>query len=295
MKKAAGWLAMITLFTNMSLIVAKAVASYLSGSLCIISSLVDSAVDITSGMVIWVTARAIKKHDPYMYPRGRTKLEPIALIIVSVIMGVASIQMTAQSLESVLRNTVNPHVDLASLCIMIATVVIKFILMFDYCFRFDDDASIQVLGQDHRNDCLSNLAALFCAWAASKYWIYLDPIGAILVSLYIAITWFMTGKEHLIMLSGKSAAPEFINRIVRVCVEHDSRIDYIDTVYVYHCGTRFLVEVHIVMDPTMSLKVAHDISEALQNNIESLPQVERAFVHCDYEFSHRPYHEHKIV
>lgn len=76
---------------------------------------------------------------------------------------------------------------------------------------------------------------------------------------------------------------------------HSSHIDYIDTVYVYHYGTRYLVEVHIVMDPEMRLRESHDISEALQNNIESLPQVERAFVHCDYEFSHRPYQEHKIV
>lgn len=294
MGKAARWLAMATLIVNSSLVVAKAAASYLSGSLSIISSLVDSAVDITSGIVIWLTARAIMKHDPYMYPRGRTRLEPIALIIVSVIMGVASIQMTAQSVESVLRNTVDPHVDFASLCIMFTTVVVKFILML-LCKRFDSDASINVLAQDHRNDCLSNLAALFCAWGASRYWIYLDPVGAILVSLYIAITWFITGKEHLTMLSGKSAEPEFINRIVRVCVQHSPRIDYIDTVYVYHYGTRYLVEVHVVMDPYMSLKDAHDISEALQNNIESLREVERAFVHCDYEFSHMPCHEHKIV
>uniref|UniRef100_A0A0M3JQ49 Putative cation efflux protein/ zinc transporter (inferred by orthology to a S. mansoni protein) n=1 Tax=Anisakis simplex TaxID=6269 RepID=A0A0M3JQ49_ANISI len=52
----------------------------LSGSLSIISSLVDSAVDITSGLVIWLTARAIRKRDPYMYPRGRTRLQPIALV-----------------------------------------------------------------------------------------------------------------------------------------------------------------------------------------------------------------------
>ncbi|VDD94772.1 unnamed protein product [Enterobius vermicularis] len=294
MRKAAKWLAMTTLIVNISLVVAKAAASYLSSSLSIISSLVDSAVDIASGLVIWLTARAIKKHDPYMYPRGRTRLEPIALIIVSVIMGVASIQMTAQSLESIVKNTMDPHMDIATLCIMTTTVAVKFVLMI-LCKKFDSNASISVLAQDHRNDCLSNLAALFCAWGASKYWIYLDPIGAILVSLYIAITWFMTGKEHLTMLSGKSAAPDFINRIVMVCMMHSSHIDYIDTVYVYHYGTRYLVEVHIVMDPEMRLRESHDISEALQNNIESLPQVERAFVHCDYEFSHRPYQEHKIV
>lgn len=106
------------------------------------------------------------------------------------------------------------------------------------------------------------------------------------------------------MLSGKTAQPEFINRIIKVkhiknlnfkvCIDHDPRISFIDTVYVYHFGIRFLVEVHIVMDETMILRETHDISEKLQNNIESLPEVERAFVHVDYEYEHKPQDEHKI-
>jgi divalent metal cation (Fe/Co/Zn/Cd) transporter len=75
-------LAKITLLINVTLTIAKLVASYLSGSLSIISSLVDSIVDITSGIVIWTTSRAINKTDPYIYPVGRSRLEPIALVIV---------------------------------------------------------------------------------------------------------------------------------------------------------------------------------------------------------------------
>ncbi|KAK6047500.1 hypothetical protein COOONC_14994, partial [Cooperia oncophora] len=81
----------------------------------------------------------------------------------------------------------------------------------------------------------------------------------------------------------------------QVCIDHDPRISHLDTVYVYHFGTKFLVEVHIVLDEDMPLKVAHDISESLQINIESLPEVERAFVHTDYEYDHQPQDEHKIV
>lgn len=112
-------LAKITLLVNVSLTIAKFVASYLSGSLSIISSLVDSVVDITSGVVIWATSRAITKTDPYHYPVGRTRLEPIALTIVSVIMAVASVQMIVQSLESVVNVKINPHVDMPTLIIMV--------------------------------------------------------------------------------------------------------------------------------------------------------------------------------
>jgi divalent metal cation (Fe/Co/Zn/Cd) transporter len=65
---------------------------------------------------------------------------------------------------------------------------------------------------------LSNSVALVCAYCAQRFWIYLDPLGAIIVAIYIAITWYFTGKEQLVRLSGKSAEPEFINRIIKVIV-----------------------------------------------------------------------------
>lgn len=45
----------------------------------------------------------------------------------------------------------------------------------------------------------------------------------------------------------------------------------------------------------MSLKEAHDIGELLQNKLESLEKVERAFVHIDYESEHDPETEHKVA
>ena len=63
----------------------------------------------------------------------------------------------------------------------------------------------------------------------------------------------------------------FLNFLSKVCIDHDDRIQFIDTVYVYHFGTRFLVEVHIVLDENMRVKEAHDIAESLQNAIESFP------------------------
>lgn len=43
-----------------------------------------------------------------------------------------------------------------------------------------------------------------------------------------------------------------------------------------------------MLPPEMPLSESHDIGEALQIKLESLPNVERAFVHADYETSHKP-------
>ncbi|CAJ0564074.1 unnamed protein product, partial [Mesorhabditis spiculigera] len=265
----------------------------------ILSSLADSVVDITTGLVIFGTSRMIRKRDPYLYPRGRTRLEPLALIVISTVMGIASVMLIYESVKRVITNDVKLDVDAVSAGIMVATICVKFTLMC-VCRQYDDP-SINVLAMDHRNDCLSNSVALVCAALASYFgpseplWWNVDPLGAIIVSIYIAYTWFSTGKEHTSMLSGKTADPDFINRIIKVALDHDNRVNGIDTVYVYHWGTKFLVEVHIILDPEMLLRDAHDISESLQVNIESLPEVERAFVHTDYESDHQPGDEHKVV
>lgn len=43
----------------------------------------------------------------------------------------------------------------------------------------------------------------------------------------------------------------------------------------------------------MPLKEAHTIGETLQMKIEKLTEVERAFVHLDYECEHKP--EHSVL
>jgi hypothetical protein len=64
----------------------------------------------------------------------------------------------------------------------------------------------------------------------------------------------------------------------------------IDTVRAFHLSFGFLVEIDIVLPEEMTLREAHDIGEALQWKIEALPEVERAFVHLDYEVDHKPEH-----
>lgn len=51
-----------------------------------------------------------------------------------------------------------------------------------------------------------------------------------------------------------------------------------------------MAEVDIVLPKEMSLKDAHDIGESLQTKLERVAEVERGFVHLDYEYEHSPEH-----
>ncbi len=48
------------------------------------------------------------------------------------------------------------------------------------------------------------------------------------------------------------------------------------------------MEIDVVMDANTPLWKAHDLSQNLQDKIEVLPNVSRAFVHVDHETTHAP-------
>ncbi|KAE8235352.1 hypothetical protein A4X03_0g9810, partial [Tilletia caries] len=54
------------------------------------------------------------------------------------------------------------------------------------------------------------------------------------------------------------------------------------------------VEVDLVMHPQTPLWLSHDVSQDLQDRIEDLPMVERAFIHVDHETDHRPEHRKNV-
>lgn len=291
-KKAITRIVLMSLICNVLLLIGKAVASYLSGSLAIISSLVDSAVDLASSLIFWYTNRAIKVTNFYEYPAGKTRLEPVAVIILSVIMTVASIQLIITSVTTIINGSADPDISIATIIIIVLTVVIKFFL-FIFAKRVNSP-STNALSQDHRNDILSNACALGFGYMGYKLWKNADPVGAILISLYIAFGWWRTGSQQVRSLTGHTAQPELLQRLLWVCMHHDNRVQFIDTLRAYHFGNHLLVEAHIVLPPSMTLQEAHDIGEPLQQKLEKFPNVERAFVHIDYEYEHNPLVEHKM-
>ncbi|KAL6729331.1 hypothetical protein Aduo_000398 [Ancylostoma duodenale] len=275
-------LATITIILNVFLIIAKTTAAILSDSLSVVASVVDSAMDITSGLVLWYTCRLIERSNKHHYPVGLNRLEPLTTLIVGLIMVFANLLVLQEAAVDSVTGNLHPKVDIPTLVILCTGTSIKAVL-FLICRSRNTSAS-RVLAIDQRNDCITNLVALAGAYIGHRYWKYADPIGATCVSGFIIITWLMTVREQIPLLIGKTADPQLINRIVNVAISHDDRIKHLDTVYVYHFGANFLVELHVVMDREISLCDAHDVSETLQNKLEQLSFVERAFVHCDYQF-----------
>uniref|UniRef100_A0A1I8AW06 ZT_dimer domain-containing protein n=1 Tax=Steinernema glaseri TaxID=37863 RepID=A0A1I8AW06_9BILA len=280
-QKIDAYLAKITITINVVMIIAKATAAYFSHSISVVSTVVDSVMDVTSGVVIWGAVRAIDKTNSYDYPVGRSRLEPLAVLVVAIVMVIANLIVIGESALSIVNHTLDPFVDLKTLIILSVGAFLKMVL-FVICKKHNTVSS-NVLAQDQRNDVATNLVALAGAYIGHRFWVYADSIGAFLVCGFIVISWVLTASEQIPLLVGKSASPEFISRITNIAVNHDARVKALDTVYVYHMGANYLVELHVLMDEDLSLRDAHDVSEELQVKIERMPYVDRAFVHVDYK------------
>eukprot|EP00731_Ephydatia_muelleri_P032284 Em0023g791a len=242
-------------------------ATIQSGSLSVFSSLFDSALDLFSGTVIAVTQYLISRYDRYHYPVGRKRLEPVSIIIIAAVMGTAALQIVTNAVQNLGKR---PDVNAFSgLIIALALAV------------------------DARNDVVSNLVTLAFGLLGTYINPVLDAVGSILIALYIIANWVLIGYQHLKNLVGFTADRRFINKVTAIAFLHDRRVMSVDTVRAYTIGVCYLVEVDIQLDAQMPLQEAHNIGESLQKKLESLDEVERAFVHLDYETTHSPSSEHK--
>lgn len=113
------------------------------------------------------------------------------------------------------------------------------------------------------------------------------------IALYTINTWTKTVIENVGSLIGRTAPPGFPAKLIYLIWNHHEQIKHIDTVRAYTFGAHYFVEVDIVLPEDMLLHQAHNIGETLQEKLEQLPEVERAFVHVDFESTHRP--EHKTM
>ena len=88
--------------------------------------------------------------------------------------------------------------------------------------------------------------------------------------------------EHIDNLTGAAADLDDRQVVLYLCMRFADSVKYITALNAYHAGDRITVEVDLILDGSFNLRDSHDIAESLQYALETLPFVERAFVHLEY-------------
>ena len=280
----------INLAANAILLAGKIAVIVLTSSLSVLASLVDAALDFLSTAIVWTTTKLIAHQDQYAYPVGRRRLEPIGVLVFSVIMITSFFQVF---LECFNRLTGPDHsivqLGLPAIVIMALTVFIKLACWF-WC-RLIKNSSVQALAQDAMTDVVFNIFSIIfplVGYYASLWW--LDATGGLLLSLYVIVNWSRTSSTHIRNLTGAAASPADRNILLYLTMRFAKTIKSIQGLQAYHAGDKLNVEVDVVLDESMTLRDSHDLGESLQYVLESVPSVDRAFVHLDYAGWNLPSH-----
>ena len=269
-------------------------AAISSGSLSLFTTMADAIFDPLSNVTLILMNRAVRRVDPARFPSGKARLETIGNIVFCFLMTSVSLIIIAFSARDLAERDDGLKAfhlpSIISVCVAFGTKLSLFL----YTWSIKDKYSqVRILWQDHRNDLLVNGFGILTSVGGSKLVWWLDPAGAILLSVVVSSLWLRTAFAEFMLLVGVVAPVEIQQLITYVCVTHSPAIKQIDTVRAYHSGPRLIAEVDVVMDPEASLMETHDIAEELQIKLEQLPDVERAYVHVDYETTHKPEHGYK--
>lgn len=149
----------MNLIANAVLLAGKIAVIVLTSSLSVLASLVDAALDLLSTAIVWTTTKMIERQDQYKYPVGRRRLEPIGVLVFSVIMITSFCQV---GLECISRLNSGDHeiieLTLPAIIIMSSTVLIKAACWL-WC-RLIKNSSVQALAQDAMTDVVFNIFSI---------------------------------------------------------------------------------------------------------------------------------------
>ncbi|CAO1638292.1 unnamed protein product [Sympodiomycopsis kandeliae] len=289
----------INLFINVLLLAGKAVAVLSSSSVSLLASLVDSALDLLSTLIIFAASKAVafKSSESYFkYPRGKKNFEPLGVVIFSVLMIASFCQVLVESVErlsQVLKGEKkssgeNTDLPLLGIAFMVATIGIKALMWILY--RKSKSSGVRAVAQDSQNDVIFNIFSLTFPFLGSKLqWSALDPIGGIILSIYIISEWLSTLISTTTKLSGARASTSDLARILYLITRFKS-VNSISACEMYYAGDETVVEADLVLPVGMPLKQAHDLGEIICYCVETMPGVERAYIHLDYNSGGQPAH-----
>ncbi|GLI79783.1 hypothetical protein PoHVEF18_008124 [Penicillium ochrochloron] len=284
----------INFVANVILLISKVAIMVLTSSMSVLAGLVDGVLDFLSTVIIWVTTSLIRRQDRRRFPISRRRLEPLSVLVFSVIMVTSFFQVGLSSINKLMGDDHTlVELSIPSIALMAGTVIIK-LLCWIWC-RLIPSPSVQVLAQDAMTDVVFNTFSIIFPLIGSfaRLW-FLDPLGGLLLSIYIMWNWGQTAGEYIRRLTGAAASATDHSILLYMTMRFSRVIQKIQDLKAYYAGDKLNVEVDLVVDERTSLRDSHDVGESLQYILESVPTVDRAFVHLDYDPWNLPSHMNQL-
>ncbi len=272
------------LAVNLLLAGGKLAAGILGHSHALVADGIESLADLFSSVVVWrglVVAAAPADAD---HPYGHGKAEPIAAAIVSGFMLVAAAGI---AIKSALELPAEHHSPEAFTLVVLLLVVLIKEGLFRFVLREAHSVQSPAVRSDawhHRSDAITSLAAalgISIALLGGPAYAAADDMAAIAAAIIIGWNGLWLLRPSLAELMDKAPGTSLTHQIERVAGSLPG-VDRIEKCIVRKMGYQFFVDMHVEVDPRMTVARAHEIAHHVKDQVRrELPQVRDVLVHIE--------------
>ncbi len=266
---------------NILLTIFNFIVGILSGSTALVAEAAHTLSDVMTSIITAVGFRIGLKPPDSEHPYGHGRAEPLVglLIVVFLVFIAYEIISEAYSKLLLMGSLAPPNWTAALMAIIgIAVNIIMTRYMMNVGKKINSPAIIAD-AQHQKVDVFSCAAIVVGVVGSNMGLLILDPLIAVLIAVLVLKIAFDVGKENINNLMGKVPSTDLIVEITKAGTSvkgvkgmHDIKVNYM--------GPNASVDLHITVDPELSLRNAHKIAHQVEKSvIDRVDIVSIVYVH----------------
>jgi len=272
------------LAANALLAGAKTVAGIFGHSQALIADGIESFADVVSSLMVWRGVVVAEVPADAEHPYGHGKAEPLAAIGVTVMLLGAAFWISVESIQQILI----PHEAPRPWTLIVLLVVIiekesLFRIVRNEALALENTA-VQTDAWHHRSDAITSAAAALgigISLVGGDRYEAADDWAAIAAACVIAWNGWRMLRPALNELMDRSPNREIIDQICKIA-ETTPGVEHVEKCLVRKMGYQYFVDMHVEVDPQMTVQRSHDIAHDVKDKIRNhLPRVHDVLVHIE--------------
>jgi ferrous-iron efflux pump FieF len=255
--------------TVATLLIAAKLAVYLqSNSVTVLSSLLDSTIDLLASFVTMLGVASALKPPDRKYRYGYGKAEPLAALAQGAFIIGSSVLLGYESLRRLLYPEPPPQAALGYAVMLLAILLTSLLLVFqNYVVKRTGSMAIHADSLHYRGDLIINLAVIIALALGEitgngRY----DALFALVIALLLMAGAWRVARAALGVLLDREL-PEIDRASIRRLVQAHPQVRGLHDLRTRTDGDRRFIEFHLELDGDLTLTAAHDITDRLEQEL----------------------------
>ena len=260
---------------NVVLLVLKFAAGVLGHSSAMIADAIHSLTDFATDVVVLVFVKLGNKPKDKDHDYGHGKYETLATAIIGVSLFVVGVMICYSGITKTYRAICGEVLQQPGIVALVAAIVS--IVLKEWAYQFTvrvgkkcQSEAVVANAWHHRSDALSSIGTMFGIGGAillGKEWAVLDPIAAIVVSIFIVKAAWGLVLQSVKELTDASLPDSIENEIMNIANAEDG-VTEVHNLRTRRIGNRIAIEMHIRMPGATSLYEAHQHATVIEQHLK---------------------------